>query len=385
MPAVKGHVLQWARESAGLGLDDAARAVSISVDRLEQLESGAQEPSRAMLIRMAKQYRRSLLTLYLSNPPRRGERGEDFRTLPIDRSASGEALVDALLRDIKVRQGLAKAVLEDDEEAQPVAFIGTAHVNGTAPLVSSIQQTLGISREAYRAARSAESAFAYLRRAAEAAGVFVLLIGDLGSHHTAIPVESFRGFADADPLAPFIVINDHDARVAWSFTLLHELAHLWLGKTGVSGTNAERAVEQFCNDVAGEILVSSDELGQLTPVAGDTLDAVIGALTEFARTRHVSRQMVAYKLYRAGRIDRDRWVSLNGRLKEIWAEEQRHRKDQQRQEEAGPSYYVVKRHRLGDALLDLTRRALDEGILPPTKAARLLGVKPRSVIPLLGG
>jgi hypothetical protein len=34
----------------------------------------------------------------------------------------------------------------------------------------------------------------------------------------------FRGFAPADDLAPFIVINDNDP--AHSFTLLHELVHI---------------------------------------------------------------------------------------------------------------------------------------------------------------
>ncbi len=99
-----------------------------------------------------------------------------------------------------------------------------------------------------------------LRSKVEAVGIFVLLIGNLGSHHTAISVEAFRGFALADTVAPFIVINDQDAAVAWSFTLLHELAHLWLGKTGVSGRRPDAQIEKFCNDVAALILLPQHEL-----------------------------------------------------------------------------------------------------------------------------
>ena len=47
------------------------------------------------------------------------------------------------------------------------------------------------------------------------------------------------------------------------------------------------------------------------------------------------------------------------------------------------SYYVVKRHRLGYALMDLVRNSLAEGFLTHTKAGQVLGVKPRNVDPLI--
>ncbi|MFY1080099.1 ImmA/IrrE family metallo-endopeptidase, partial [Escherichia coli] len=78
--------------------------------------------------------------------------------------------------------------------------------------------------------------------------------GNLGSHHSALNVELFRGFALSDKVAPFVVINDQDSEQAWSFTLLHELAHIWLGQTGVSGGRPTSVIETFCNDVAGRIL-----------------------------------------------------------------------------------------------------------------------------------
>jgi hypothetical protein len=44
---------------------------------------------------------------------------------------------------------------------------------------------------------------------------------------------------------------------------------------------------------------------------------------------------------------------------------------------------VLKRHRLGEALLGFVKRSLAEGTLTHTKAAQVLGVKPRNVDPLL--
>ena len=332
---------------------------------------------------MAKVYRRSLLTFYLPAPPRKGDRGEDFRTVVADRTVEAEADVDALVRDLRARQSLVRAVLEDDEDVQPLAFVGSASMNDGVPaLTKSIEQMLGITRTQYRAQKDAESAFALLRERAERAGVFVLLIGNLGSHHSAIPVEAFRGFAIADPIAPFVVINDGDARAAWSFTLLHELAHLWLGATGVSGGGApEMNIERFCNDVAGEFLLPRADIQALN-VAGLDLDAQIAVITDHASRWRVSRQMVAYGLFKAGRIKLEDWRALEAGIRERWMAERRREKDRLKGSD-GPSYYVVRRHRLGSAMLDFARRYTDAGALSPSKAAKVLGVKPRSVYPLL--
>ena len=61
-----------------VGIRD-ARGVA-AVDRLAALERGEREPTRPVLVKMAQHYRRPLLAFYLTAPPRRGDRGADFRT-----------------------------------------------------------------------------------------------------------------------------------------------------------------------------------------------------------------------------------------------------------------------------------------------------------------
>ena len=112
------EVFRWARESAGLEPADAARAVGITEQSLRAIEEGGKEPSRTMLSKMAKAYRRSLLTFYLPAPPRKGDRGEDFRTVTPEQSVDAEADVDALVRDIRARQRLVRAVLEEDDDVR---------------------------------------------------------------------------------------------------------------------------------------------------------------------------------------------------------------------------------------------------------------------------
>ena len=114
--AFNPEIFRWARESAGLELEGAARAIGIVSQSLVAIELGEKDPSRTTLSKMAKVYRRSLLTFYLPAPPRKGDRGEDFRTVFADRTIEADAGVDALVRDLRTRQRLVRAVLEDDED-----------------------------------------------------------------------------------------------------------------------------------------------------------------------------------------------------------------------------------------------------------------------------
>jgi Zn-dependent peptidase ImmA (M78 family) len=385
MSAIRPEVLTWARETAGLSLEDAAHAIGLKnahgetgSERLAKIE-GAGDPPRPLLLRMAKAYRRPLLVFYLSRPPKTGDRGQDFRTLLGEDRYNPE--LDALIRDIKSRQGLVRSILED-EEAEAVPFVGSATMDlPVGVLARRIAESINFSLNNFRAEKNADAAFAYLRWQIESAGVFVLLLGNLGNYHTNIPLEIFRGFAVADKLAPMIVINDRDARTAWSFTALHEVVHLWLGNTGVSAADVSAQIEQYCNDVAGEILLPAAEIADFPKPK--TFEAAAHAISEFAAARRISRSMVTYKLFRAAKIPRPMWTELTDHFRKAWLAQKQAQAERQKAVEGGPNYYIVKRHRVGDALLGLMRRALDEGTTTYTKAGRVLGVKPTNVEPLL--
>lgn len=389
MPKVNPKVLVWARETAGLSLESAAHALDLKdtrtktgAEKLAAYESGVETPTRQLLGKMALKYRRSLLVFYLDAPPQKGDRGQDFRALPGGHTEN-DALLDALIRDLKSRQALVKSLLEE-EESEPLAFVASASMNqGVETVAENIRSTIKFDLFRFRSSRTVEDAFSYLRDQIEAIGIFVLLAGNLGSHHSRIPVETFRGFASADRVAPFIVINDQDAKSAWSFTALHEIAHLWLGTTGVSGTSLESNIEVFCNEVAGSLLLPSAEMDELRGIQSVPFPEVVNRISSFAAKRHVSRAMVAYKLFRVHGIGEATWQELRDHFRKEWQEGQLPKSEQGKSAESGPSYYTVRRHRLGKALLRLVRSSVDAGTLTPTKAGKVLGVKPTNVAPLL--
>ena len=391
MPKVNPAIMVWARETAGLTQEEAARKLgfrdssqSSAVEKLARIESGQKEPSRPQLIKMAGQYRRPLLTFYLSKPPQKSNRGVDFRTLPQSDHTPEEARLDALIREIRARQSMVHVIMEDEDEVEMLPYVGSHRIeDGRAAVLKSLQALLNVNTADYRAQRNASAAFNLLRRSAEEAGIFVLLKGDLGNYATALKTSVFRGFSIADEVAPFIVINDQDAKSAWSFTLMHEMVHLLLGHTGVSGDSAENEVEQFCNDVAGEVLLPAREMDRLALDDSDEISAIAERISAWANEFNVSRAMVAYKAYRSDLIPQETYNRLRDIFLQAWQEERKRRREQARKQKGGPNFYTVHRHRLGSRIIGLVEHMMAADALSTSKAAQILGVKPRQVHPLL--
>ncbi|MBU1698492.1 MAG: XRE family transcriptional regulator [Proteobacteria bacterium] len=389
MPNINHKILSWAREIAELSVEKAASKLqikdgktAIAKNKLLAYENGTVSPSRSMLLRMSKTYRQPILTFYLDKPPRIGDRGEDFRTLP-DHFEEENAYVDVLIRDIKARQSIARETLIDENEEFIVEFIGKSRVDqGIEHISQVLRKVLKLNIDEFRSQSNYGDAFKYLRHRAEDIGIFVLLQGNLGSHHTNISVTAFRGFALSDDIAPFIIINDQDAKSAWSFTLLHEMAHLALGQTGVSGAYVEKKIEKFCNDVASEVLLPAVEFEDFQPYSL-YFENIREEINDYAFSKKISSSHIAYRLYRVGIIDKNLWTQLSKYYHQQWNDRRDKEKLKSKQRDGGPNYYVVKRYKLG-ALVSLVQRFAYSGAVSTTKAGLLLNIKPLKVHRLFG-
>jgi Zn-dependent peptidase ImmA (M78 family) len=318
-------------------------------------------------------------------PPARGERGEDFRSSKTA-SARENATLDALLRDVRARQQMVREVIEEADEAERRTFVGSARIaDGPAKVAGSIRATLGVTEDQQRRTKDAGALFTMLRTAAERAGIYVLLLGDVGTHHSDIGEDVFRGFALADDLAPFIVINKNDAATARSFTLLHELVHIWLGASGISGPLRgvpENVVERFCNDAASEFLLPQSAISDYAHLMRAPLNDVMETVRTLATTWSISEPAVAYRFAKEGWVSEPVASSLFAMYLERWRREKQREKDNRQPDDTGPGFYMIRRYRLGAGLL-VVRRALQEDILTHTRAAKILGVGPASISTLL--
>ena len=97
MQTLNHEILIWARETANLTREEAVKKLGIgdtrgvgAIDRLIAIEIGKTEPTRAVLVKMAKHYRRPLLTFYLAKPPQIGESGCRFSYAPAELRRTSE-------------------------------------------------------------------------------------------------------------------------------------------------------------------------------------------------------------------------------------------------------------------------------------------------------
>ena len=263
-------ILVWARERAHLTVEDVATRIGTSPATVRAWEKGEARPTFRQAQKFAEISRIPFGYLYLNEPPAYQLPIPDYRTigdqLPPPLGADFRDLLNEILR----KQGWFREYqLEHGIERLPFVgkFAANAHPREVA---EDIRKNLQIDDADKVAVQNWEGYLRLLIDRAEAAGILVMKSGIVGVNtHRPLSVEEFRGFVVSDDIAPVIFLNGRDALAAQIFTLVHELAHIWLGASGVSNADIGSSdapagdVEKTCNSIAAEFLVPEDKLAAL--------------------------------------------------------------------------------------------------------------------------
>lgn len=390
--SINSRMLRWARAEAGYSLPEAAKLAKIKAtkaqtpqERLAVWENGSEYPTPRQLQDLAKAYFWPAVTFYLDRPPTTDTGVADYRTVGNRTPKKYSPKLRALISKMKARQQEVLELLSDDEEDPPQAlpFVGRFRQKRNVVAVArNIEEVLALPVSSRNRrndiANDNPRLMSVIRDAAEKVGIYVLAQGDLGSYHTNIDRKEFRGFALVDPIAPFVVINDNDSRVSQPFTLVHELAHLWMGRSGVSNFDPFGRVntseqERFCNSVAAEFLMPRESFTQSWQNRkGADLLLTIEAL---ARSFGVSKMAAARRLWEIGAINEGRWWQLLQRYKD--ANEEREAK-RRAAGKGGSNYYTTKKAQLGKRLVSTILDAVEAQVMTYTKASHVLGVLPQN-------
>lgn len=372
---INGGVLRWARERAALPVEEVASRMKQDVERVLAWEAGADQPTFRQAQTVANIVHVPFGFLFLQAPPEEALPLPDLRTVGGAPAGQLDLNTRDLLRDVMFKHDWFVEVLEEQGHER-LPFVGRFSIRSSpVEVATDMRRTLSVVGEA-RAAPNWEAYLRTLMQRAEDAGIWVMRSGIVGSNtHRALSVGQFRGFTISHPIAPLVFINGRDAKAAQIFTLAHELAHIWIGSSGISNIQIGRAdygtsrqAEVFCNRVAAEFLVPAEQFDEqwLAHLAPET------NYDRLARTFKVSKVVIARRAFDIGKIQEPVYSRFYREQEAAWERED---------DEAGGGgdFYLSLPIRNGRRFTyEVASRAV-AGRTLFREAAALLNVKPASI------
>ncbi len=366
-------VLQWARERARVSRDELARKMQVKIDRVVEWEETG-NISVAQVDRLAERTHTPLGLLYLSKPP------DDILPIPDFRTRHADALplrpsVD-LLETVHAMQRRQDWMREEliRNGAEPLEFVGGfSRTYGHVEVASAMRDVLRIPDGWAEDISTWIASLRFLRSKLDAAGVLVVFNGVVGnSTSRKLDTDEFQGFALVDEYAPLIFVNNADYIAAKMFTLAHELAHVFVGESGVSHFErmqpSHNDTERFCDQAAAEFLVPESSFRDLWNLDGrNTLAPTSVPFESIARQFKVSAIVAARRALDLDLIDLDTFLGFYENHKQQGGTIQ--------PTTDGGNFWNTQRWRIGPRFAAAVARAVKEGRLLYREAYNLTGLR----------
>jgi Zn-dependent peptidase ImmA (M78 family)/DNA-binding XRE family transcriptional regulator len=358
-------VLAWARARSGLSHTELAAKLKVDSEQIATWERGESHPPFDKAKRIAKELNIPFGFLFLSKPPSIQVPLPDLRTQADKEPLSLNFL--EVVNDALVKQDWYRDFLREAGEPK-LKFVGSFTLSDRPESVAAdMRRVLGINPELRHSSREWGGYLAKLCERAENAGILVMRSGVVGNAtRRKLSSREFQGFALSDHLAPVVFVNSEDYKAPQVFTLLHELAHLWIGRNAISNSDPSGkqrptdAIELFCNNVAVETLVPAQEF-EAAWQDGD-IETVVTAL---ARRFWVSSLVILRRAHELDKISDEDFFAL------IESERKKYKK----QRASGGDYYRNVTSRMGSKFTKAVLAELRGGKLLYRDAARLLRLK----------
>ena len=372
---VNPAVLRWAADRADLGPDDLSKSLRQSARTVERWLDGSSAPTFRQAQNLAKRLRVPFGYLFLTDPPTDELPIPDFRRAPGGNPPKPSVDLLAVIADVLRHQDWYRDFRLTAEES-PVPVVGRFSAGSSVSGVAAdIAGSLDFESEVRTTGNRDQFLRAFVSRV-EALGVLVMRNGIVRqATNRTLSVDEFRGFSIADPMAPVIFINNADSRAAQIFTLAHELAHIWIGESGISNADPTIAgsdtadIEAYCNAVAGELLLPWDRIADRWRRRNSSESEWLGSVAEEFR---VSTVMVARQLWTHEAISRQRFFELYETERAKW-------NTQRAATSSGGDYYKNIPTRNSRLLTEAVLESVSASETLIRDASRLLGVKPANL------
>lgn len=366
---VKPELLEWACRRAGVATD----ALAPRFPKLSDWLKGDAQPTFNQLQDFAKATHTPFGYFFLAAPPQEPVPIPDLRTVGnVHVKRPSANMLDTIYLCQRRQDWYRQHAQLMGEE--PLAFVGSVRIgDDVVRAAESIRAALGLDGPLSAAAKDMADAFRLLLDRADELGVIVMVSGIVGNNtHRPLDPEEFRGFALVDPLAPLVFVNGADTKAAQIFTLVHELAHVWSGESGVSDVTTaavlHAGIERWCNAIAAEVLAPlADFKAALRPKA-----ELWAETNRLAANFRVSTLVVLRRMLDAGRLTREQHTAAYGKEAARLSALMHARKESG---ESGGNFYHTANYRLSTRFASAVIASTWEGRCTFTEAFRLLGCR----------
>jgi Zn-dependent peptidase ImmA (M78 family)/DNA-binding XRE family transcriptional regulator len=309
---VNPRLLKWARDSARMSLETAAKKIGVKRERLNSWEAGDDSPTISQLWNCSKVYKRQIAVFFLSEVPPLPRDEHDFRKIPDFSDESSNFLLHYEIRRAHLNRDVALELSKQlGESIAPIPFKTTLQAN-IETLVDRMRSFLKIDIEAQKKWRDSQRALKTWIRSLEQNGILVFQCSRIDSR-------VMRGFSIADEPYPVIVLNGSETPNGRIFTLFHEFAHILLRKGGVcdlveyrGDSSLDQKVEKFCNRLSASFLVPSSAITSEVNASLDFSDiSSISRIAELLCGKYkVSKQVILGRMFELRTINRRQYSDL---------------------------------------------------------------------------
>jgi Zn-dependent peptidase ImmA (M78 family)/transcriptional regulator with XRE-family HTH domain len=370
-------VFRWARKRAGYSIEGAAEKLAIPRENLVDWEKddGSLAPTVKQARELAALYDRSFLEWFLPAPPDLPEPKliPDFRLYrDADDPSETRDLLDTQLWAETQRENALDLYSEIGEEVPQVPE------KVFATIESDVDAAAATVREAMQFPIEQQAGFVTTQQRAgipnlirdkiESLGILTLRRSDLKHYQV-------RGFCIAEFPLPVIVFTSESPN-AQAFTLGHELAHVLLRQSAISGAiprkggdpNARR-VEDWCNKFAGAFLIPRPTMLARYPIPNAPSESISDAdISALAIYFGVSEHTMLIRLVELNYVQ----ASYYGDIKKpIYEEAERNFRAFGRPKFYGRRYTSS----LGTLYTSLVLEAWNAGKITNHNAAEFMGIK----------
>ncbi|MGJ3234552.1 ImmA/IrrE family metallo-endopeptidase [Marivirga sp.] len=357
---INSDIINWAITRAGNSLEEFYQ----KNPSVEEWIKGNKKPTIKQLEDFTHKVHVPFGYMFLSNPPK-----ED---IPIPFFRTGKKMNDKVslnvyhtIQLIGERQNWLTNYLKESEYPD-LEYVGKYNERSNYfEIVKDIRDSLKLPSNWASKMGTWEEALDYLTLQIEEIGIIVNFNGIVGNNtRRKIPVEECRGFVLVNKKAPFLFINSADAKAAQMFTLIHELAHIWLGESAGFDNQqmlpANDPVEKLCDQVAAEFLVPELFLREKWKESKD--------VKYLSRIFKVSPIVIARRCMDLNLITKTAFFDFyNNYIKEY-----QFKKDNQK---SGGNFYATAKKRISLRFASFVNNAVNENNLLYRDAYRLTSLK----------